>query len=167
MCLSSIEGNNILQKWKRIFLQNSVIHHHHVNKTENFTKAEWFEQTLDHFNPTDDRTWKQRYFVNDSFYEPGGPDFIMIGGEAKSNPVWMVEPGLTWLNYAKKHKAIRFLLEHRFYGESHPTQDLNVTNLVYLTSDQALADLATFITGTHIAHVHCRGLVTDLSLIHI
>ena len=36
--------------------------------------------------------------------------------------------------------------EHRFYGESRPTADMSVESLVYLTSEQALADLARFIT---------------------
>ena len=46
---------------------------------------------LDHFHPTDGRVWKQRYFVNDSFYQTGGPVFIMIGGEGPANPIWMLE----------------------------------------------------------------------------
>lgn len=37
-------------------------------------------------------------------------------------------------------------LEHRFYGESQPTTDMSLSNLRFLSSDQALADLATFIT---------------------
>ena len=67
----------------------------------------------------------------------------MIGGEGAANPVWMLEG--TWIEYAKQHKALCFQLEHRFYGESHPTEDLSVKNLGYLTSTQALADLANFI----------------------
>ena len=35
-------------------------------------------------------------------------------------------------------------LEHRFYGESQPTKDMSPSNLRYLTSSQALADLARF-----------------------
>ena len=33
----------------------------------------------------------QRYFVNDSFYEEGGPAFLMIGGEGTASPRWMVQ----------------------------------------------------------------------------
>ena len=58
----------------------------------------------------------------------------------------------SWIDYAQKHKAICFQLEHRFYGESHPTEDMSVKNLVYLTSTQALADLAGFITAMNEAH---------------
>merc|ERR1712172_223130 len=58
----------------------------------------------------------------------------------------------SWIDYAQKHKAICFQLEHRFYGESHPTEDMSVKNLVYLTSTQALADLGSFITAMNEAH---------------
>ena len=40
----------------------------------------------------------------------------------------------------------------RFYGKSHPTEDMSVKNLAYLSSEQALADLATFITAMNEAH---------------
>ncbi|KAJ9590369.1 hypothetical protein L9F63_016606, partial [Diploptera punctata] len=106
---------------------------------------EWFDQQLDHFNPTDMRTWKQRYFTNASFHVPGGPVFLMIGGEGTASPKWMVQG--QWINYAQKYKALCFQLEHRFYGKSHPTSDLSTKNLVYLSSEQALADLAYFIRG--------------------
>lgn len=43
----------------------------------------------------------------------------MIGGEGPANPAWM-QYG-TWLTYAKKLGALCLMLEHRFYGKSHPT----------------------------------------------
>jgi hypothetical protein len=61
----------------------------------------------------------QRYFVNDTFYKPNGPIFIMIGGEGTANPAWMLQGA--WIEYAKTYNAICFLLEHRYYGKSHPT----------------------------------------------
>jgi len=36
-------------------------------------------------------------------------------------------------------------LEHRFFGESYPATDMSLPNLKYLSSSQALADLARFI----------------------
>ncbi|XP_032400936.1 thymus-specific serine protease isoform X1 [Xiphophorus hellerii] len=104
----------------------------------------WFIQKLDHFNGADSRVWKQRYFVNEDFYKPGGPVFLMIGGEGPANPAWMKEG--TWLTYAQKLGALCFMLEHRFYGKSHPTTDLSTDNLRFLSSRQALADLAHFRT---------------------
>lgn len=115
----------------------------------------WFPQRLDHFNGADSRVWKQRYFVNDRFYKPGGPVFLMIGGEGPANPAWM-QYG-TWLTYAEKFGALCLLLEHRFYGKSHPTEDLSVESLRFLSSRQALADLAHFRTVT----AESRGLTSS------
>ncbi|KAI7790067.1 thymus-specific serine protease isoform X1 [Triplophysa rosa] len=110
------------------------------------TEDQWFIQRLDHFNGADTRVWKQRYFINDSFYRPGGPVFLMIGGEGPANPAWMQHG--TWLLYAQKLGALCLLLEHRFYGKSHPTENLSNANLQFLSSRQALADLAHFRTVT-------------------
>ncbi|KAM7399742.1 hypothetical protein PAMP_018990 [Pampus punctatissimus] len=107
-------------------------------------EEQWFIQKLDHFNGADSRVWKQRYFVNEAFYKPGGPVFLMIGGEGPANPAWM-QSG-TWLTYAEKLGALCLMLEHRFYGESHPTVDLSTDSLRFLSSRQALADLAHFRT---------------------
>lgn len=102
----------------------------------------WFDQKLDHFDVTSDKTWKQRYFVNDSFYEEGGPVFLQIGGEGRADPIWLVVSQC--MKFAQRFKAMVFLLEHRYYGDSHPTADMSTENLKYLSSEQALADLAVF-----------------------
>lgn len=113
-------------------------------------EEQWFTQYLDHFNPSDARVWKQKYFVNTDFYKPNGPIFLLIGAESSANATWMVEG--QWIEYAKEFGAMCFYVEHRFYGKSHPTQDLSVKNLVYLSSQQALADLAYFITSVNIGY---------------
>ncbi len=39
-------------------------------------------QMLDHFNAQDTRTWRQRYFVNETFFDRAtGPVFLCVGGE--------------------------------------------------------------------------------------
>lgn len=43
----------------------------------------------------------------------------MISGEAAANAKWMVEG--QWIEYAKQFGALCFQVEHRFYGQSHPT----------------------------------------------
>ncbi|XP_012256835.2 putative serine protease K12H4.7 [Athalia rosae] len=121
-----------------------------LNESHALPEDQWFEQFLDHFNPTETRTWKQRYFVNSDFHKKGGPVFLMIGGEGAASPKWMVEG--QWIDYARRYGALCFQLEHRFYGKSHPTADLSIKNLVYLTSEQALADLAYFIEGMNLLH---------------
>lgn len=106
---------------------------------------EWFTQNLDHFNPINNETWQQRFYVNDEYYKSSGPVFLMIGGEGEATAKWMVQGA--WIQYAKEHNALCFQLEHRYYGKSYPTEDLSTENLVYLNSEQALADLAFFITA--------------------
>ncbi len=46
-----------------------------------------------------------------------------------------------------------FHIFSRFYGESHPTEDMSVKNLAYLTSEQALADIANFVTAMNNEYV--------------
>ncbi|CAN7942793.1 unnamed protein product, partial [Ixodes hexagonus] len=103
----------------------------------------WFTQYLDHFNPANTDTWKQRYFVSDEFYRAGGPVFLMLGGEGAASARWLSAPTHVMV-LAKQYGALVFQLEHRFYGRSWPTKDMSVDNLAYLTSQQALADAATF-----------------------
>ncbi|XP_064089030.1 putative serine protease K12H4.7 [Macrobrachium nipponense] len=117
---------------------------HPPKKPEGVTlpPEEWFVQKLDHSDPSDTRTWSQRYYKNLDFFKPGGPVFLMIGGEGPADPIWMVEGA--WTLYAQEMNALLLMLEHRYYGKSHPTEDASVENLVYLSSEQALADLAEF-----------------------
>ncbi|KAL5004772.1 hypothetical protein ScPMuIL_018228 [Solemya velum] len=103
----------------------------------------WFTQKLDHFNEADTRTWQQKYSLNDTFHTPGGPVFIMLGGEGPANAIWLVEGA--WITYAAKFGAFCLQLEHRYYGKSHPTPDMSTKNLEYLSSEQALMDAAVFI----------------------
>ncbi len=77
-------------------------------------EAQWFEnQRLDHFNPDDKRTWSQRYFVNETFWEPkSGPVFLMLGGEGPASPVWLMLDTEIMLN-AKLYSALVIEIEHR------------------------------------------------------
>lgn len=47
---------------------------------------------------------------------------------------------------AAAHGALVVALEHRYYGASNPTPDMSVDNMRFLSSHQAIADVATFIT---------------------
>lgn len=75
---------------------------------------------------------------------------MKIGGESEANGMWMTQGA--WIQYAREHNALCFHLEHRFYGQSHPTEDLSIENLKYLSSEQALADLAHFIVAMNEKH---------------
>uniref|UniRef100_A0A0N4Z025 Serine protease K12H4.7 n=1 Tax=Parastrongyloides trichosuri TaxID=131310 RepID=A0A0N4Z025_PARTI len=104
----------------------------------------WYSQTLDHFS-SDTRRWQQRYFYNGENYKTGGPQFLNIGGEGPESYIDVVYPELPALIWAKEVNAMMFSLEHRFYGKSRPFGFQTVPALTYLTSKQALADIAEFI----------------------
>ncbi|KAK9062058.1 hypothetical protein SSX86_019243 [Deinandra increscens subsp. villosa] len=101
----------------------------------------WFNQTLDHFSPFDHRKFGQRYYEYlDEFRVPDGPIFLKICGESAcggiSNDYMSV--------LAKKFGAAVVTLEHRYYGKSSPFKSLTTKNLQFLSSKQALFDLAAF-----------------------
>ncbi|XP_046606656.1 thymus-specific serine protease-like [Neodiprion virginianus] len=104
----------------------------------------WIEQPVDHFNPRDNRTWSMRYYENDQFLsESNAPILIMIGGEWEITPGWLRSGQM--YNLASTYGAMMYYTEHRYYGESYPTNNTSSENLQYLNVDQALADLAYFI----------------------
>lgn len=77
--------------------------------------AQWFDQKLDHIGNAPG-TWKQRYFVNDSFWsKDGGPVFLMLGGEGPASSNWIYAETDIMKN-ARKYNAMVVLLEHRWAG---------------------------------------------------
>jgi hypothetical protein len=116
------------------------------------------EIPLDHFNHSDKRTFQNRYWMNDTYYEKGGPIFMYDNGElgiSDSQATGLLDGSEVFfsaLELAKKYKGIVLEWEHRFFGGSMPF-DYNATTGVaiaeydaykYLTDDQALEDVVYF-----------------------
>ena len=57
-----------------------------------------------------------------------------------------------WAKWAKENGAAMFLLEHRYYGQSKPTEDMSTPNMIYLSSRQGLEDLGHFISAMNQKH---------------
>jgi serine carboxypeptidase S28 len=78
---------------------------------------------------------------------------VLLGGETSG------EDRLPFMKYGILQKLIKELhgvgvvLEHRYYGDSFPTDDLSVDSLRFLDTQQALADVAYFAQ-----HVKFKGL---------
>ncbi|XP_051127088.1 probable serine protease EDA2 isoform X2 [Andrographis paniculata] len=105
------------------------------------TEEHWINQTLDHFSPYDQRQFQQRYYEYlDDFRAPDGPVFLKICGESACSGI----PNDYISVLAKKFGAAVVTLEHRYYGKSSPFKSLATENLRYLSSKQALFDLAVF-----------------------
>lgn len=62
----------------------------------------------------------QRYYEEDKFFNGSGPIFITLGGEWTINPGFL-QSGLMH-DLAKLHSALMFYTEHRYYGNSRPTE---------------------------------------------
>ncbi|KAI5581401.1 hypothetical protein POPTR_007G015400v4 [Populus trichocarpa] len=105
------------------------------------TKELWFNQTLDHYSPFDHHKFQQRYYeFLDYFRVPDGPIFLKICGESSCDGIANDYIGVL----AKKFGAAVVSLEHRYYGKSSPFKSTTTENLRYLSSKQALFDLAVF-----------------------
>ncbi|CAJ0954324.1 unnamed protein product, partial [Mesorhabditis belari] len=120
-----------------------------IKERAGVTGEGYFSQLLDHFTD-DNTTWNQHYYFNYEFqrrYEGASNNvaFLMIGGEGPESPYWSRNPSLPWMQWADEHNAAVLDLEHRFYGKSQPFARQTVENLKYLSSRQAIEDLAFFI----------------------
>ena len=128
----------------------------------------WFdEQLVDHFGPVSEkRYWSQRYFVNETHLHPAGgagagpggspvvllcvggegpplePDVVVSGDVHCAIAVSVLAP---LLSGTMGIPTLVVALEHRYYGESHPVPDLSTPNMRFLSSRQALNDIAKFI----------------------
>jgi hypothetical protein len=126
-------------------------------------------QPLDHFDPSNNITFPQRYWYSLRHYKPvegkPTPIFVLDSGETNA------EGRLAYLDHgildilANATGGIGVVLEHRYYGESFPARaDLGsgtrwgVDQLRWLNNRQALEDSAQFVQkmkfpGTKNAHL--------------
>jgi dipeptidyl-peptidase II len=110
-------------------------------------KTFYMTQFLDHFNLRDDRTFQQRYLVNDDHFNPiSGPVFFYTGNEGDIESFWD-NTGFMF-DIAPLFQALVVFVEHRYYGKTLPFGDdsFDLDKVSYLTVEQALADYAVFLT---------------------
>ncbi|CRK88566.1 CLUMA_CG002205, isoform A [Clunio marinus] len=101
------------------------------------------ELRTDHFNPLSTSRFDARYLENSEHYQSGGPIFIYISDSEEVDSQFILS-GAMW-EIARDVGGHLFALEHRYYGESLPTEDTSVDNLRWLTIHQSLADIAQFV----------------------
>eukprot|EP01116_Phalansterium_solitarium_P011372 TRINITY_DN2702_c0_g1_i1.p1 TRINITY_DN2702_c0_g1~~TRINITY_DN2702_c0_g1_i1.p1 ORF type:complete len:504 (-),score=120.63 TRINITY_DN2702_c0_g1_i1:167-1585(-) len=111
--------------------------------------AYWFNQTIDHLNPVyNSATFQQKYYINDQYFQlpSSGPIVIVlyINGEGPIYGPPSSSDDFTVM-IAQNLSALLVTLEHRYYGESRPFATLETPNLQFLSSKQALFDLARFV----------------------
>ncbi|KAL8927037.1 MAG: hypothetical protein Q9208_002582 [Pyrenodesmia sp. 3 TL-2023] len=96
------------------------------------------------YEPHSNGTFSLRYWFDASYYQDGGPVIVLQSGETDGEGrLPFLQKGLLH-QLAQATNGIGVVLEHRYYGRSFPTSDLTTPNLRFLTTEQALADMAYF-----------------------
>lgn len=120
--------------------------------------AKNFTQDLNHFDNHDSTTFSQRYFINSSFISPKDPVkslIVYLGDDLHANDDQ--SPIDSVFALARRTYSLVASLEHRFFGESVPSE-LTSDNLKHLTIEQALEDLAKFIS--YMKETECKNCKT-------
>lgn len=109
-----------------------------------------YNQLIDHFDENlktkqgrrKAATFPQRYFiVSDYAKSKASPVIYVICGEGTCDGA----DSMSAINrVAQKYQATLIALEHRYYGYSQPFETLESKNLKYLSTAQAIEDLARF-----------------------
>ncbi|KAL5628333.1 hypothetical protein BROUX41_003081 [Berkeleyomyces rouxiae] len=91
-----------------------------------------------------------RYWFDDTFYKPGGPVILMSAGpQSGETQLKIMQKGVI-NRIAMATNGIVVIVEHRYYGASLPVGSFSPVNMRFLSTDQAVADLAWFAQNVHI-----------------
>ncbi|XP_022096081.1 thymus-specific serine protease-like [Acanthaster planci] len=135
----------VLQHYKRFWddLDDEDIKRIGVKmRTPDFSK-DFFTQPLDHFEVLTTETFPQPFYVVDQYWKkPNGPVFLYIGGEWNVRASEFTNGNM--VDLAEKYGALILAVEHRFYRNFENAESMSLDQLNYLSSHQALADLAAF-----------------------
>ncbi|KJK61557.1 Serine carboxypeptidase S28 [Aspergillus parasiticus SU-1] len=104
-----------------------------------------FEQLLDHHDSSKG-TFSQRYWWSTEYWGgPGSPVVLFTPGEASADGYegYLTNNTLTGL-YAQEIQGAVILIEHRYWGDSSPYEELTAETLQYLTLEQSILDLTHF-----------------------
>ncbi|KAL4234124.1 Thymus-specific serine protease [Mactra antiquata] len=162
LCIAVVQVNAFVGQ--RLWKMKQNVEEYRRKKAEhkgiNLKVVETFylEQPLDHFNAMSKefgKTYKQRYYVNAEYwFSPTSPVFLYIGGEGTLSSKYIAEGEI--VDLAKKQGALIVAAEHRFYGASLNDDGLQLGELQHLSSQQALADLASFVR-----HIRTKYGISD------
>ncbi|KAF1846095.1 serine peptidase-like protein [Cucurbitaria berberidis CBS 394.84] len=110
------------------------------------------------YEPHSNGTFNLRYWFDATYYKPGGPVFVLLGGETDgAGRLPFLQKGIVH-QVIKATNGLGVILEHRYYGKSFPTSDLTTKNLRFLSTEQALAEIDYFARN-----VKFEGVDADLT----
>ena len=119
---------------------------------------------IDHFPnspryaPHTNATFSQRYYFDSTYYKPGGPVYLYIGGETSGPSRFSnLQTGIIQILMSATN-GLGVILENRYYGESFPFNTSTTDQLAYLTTEQTIADNAYF--ATHATFPGVKGNIS-------
>ncbi|KAK2624620.1 hypothetical protein QTJ16_005813 [Diplocarpon rosae] len=119
---------------------------------------------VDHFHndsryePHSDEMFDLWYWIDYSYYQPGAPVFLFQAGEnLEGGQSDILEKGMLH-DLKAATGGMLVVLEHRYYGNSIPTKDLSTQNLRFLSTEQAVADMAYFAKNIKYAGLESQKL---------
>ncbi|KAK0452800.1 peptidase S28 [Desarmillaria tabescens] len=121
---------SLSQGLKRTWVQKELRDSPESEPSEN--NARFIEVPLDHFGSDNSSTFLNRYWVNASYYVPGGPEYHGLSAT---------------MRLAKRYGGLAILWEHRYYGDSQPfpvNENTTASEWKFLTTEQALEDVVFF-----------------------
>lgn len=98
-----------------------------------------FNQKIDHFSESNHRTFRDRYYISKQFVTRKDAPVIFLAGEESATDK-LYDPVMT--RFAQQQGAYLIAIEHRYYGESQPFKRLTTSHLRYLSTEQAIEDMA-------------------------
>ncbi|KAL8894179.1 MAG: hypothetical protein Q9207_008537 [Kuettlingeria erythrocarpa] len=132
---TTLGSNNL---WRRDIDPSTLYPEHNIS-----VPVDYFHNETK-YEPHSNGTFPLRYWFDASYYKDGGPVIVLQSGETDGEGrLPFLQKGLLH-QLAQATNGIGVVLEHRYYGKSFPTPDLSTPNLRFLTTEQALADMAYF-----------------------
>ena len=120
-------------------------------------------QYIDHVHP-ELGTFNHRFFSTWDQHFTDYPDslIVFVGGNSPIDSVAQSIYNMPIFEIAKNTNSTLFILEHRFFGESKISNNTESESLEFLTVDQAIDDIAQFIT--FIKNSYCKSIDCRVAL---
>ena len=120
-------------------------------------------QYIDHVHP-ELGTFNHRFFSTWDQHFTDYPDslIVFVGGNSPIDSVAQSIYNMPIFEIAKNTNSTLFILEHRFFGESKISNNTEFESLEFLTVDQAIDDIAQFIT--FIKNSYCKSIDCRVAL---
>ena len=125
-------------------------------------------QPLDHFDRLNNATYEQTYWVNEQYWNgtSDSPVFLYLGGEWEESGSTLEYGANVMSVWAKTFGGLMVDIQHRYYNGVPAVRDGNPAGIEYLSSEQAIADVAAVVTHLNNFYAANRS-VTGLKWIHM